>query len=659
LIIAAAIWAYHNSFQAPFIFDDVLAITRDPRIRHLWPIWDVLSTPTRAFVGGRPIVSFSLALNYALGGFAVQGYHTFNLAIHILAALTLYGIVRRTLARPVLRQRFGASGEWIALAVALLWTVHPLQTEAVTYISQRCESLMGLFYLLTLYGFIRGTDSPRASGWFALSVAACFLGMASKELMVTAPVLVLLYDRTFVSGSFREAWARHWRPFLGLATSWLLLGCLMAGLHIRGAGYGLGIPWWGYALSECRAIVQYLRLALWPHPLILDYGEYAPTDSLAAVAPDALILAALAIAVLYALKRHPAIGFLGAWFFVILAPTSSVVPIAGSPMAEHRMYLPLAAVIAMVVIDAFALGRRLLSHQQGVVVASVGGATIMGLFTFLTFQRNRDYNSPVTIWRNTVDKCPDSPRAHGSLGFALQEQGRLPEATEQYELALRLKPDQAQTHYNLGNALLQAGKVQDAIRHYQQALRIKPDLADIYNLATALEQAGGVQQAIQHYEEVLRIKPNYAEARNNLGVALHQQGKTREAAEQFEQALRINPDYAEAHNNLGNALRELGRPQEAIRHYEQALRINPDYAEAHNNLGNALRELGRPQEAIRHYEEALRIRPDDARAHWNLGNVLIQVGRQAEAIQHYQQALRIKPDFAQAQNALARARASQ
>ena len=238
-------------------------------------------------------MNFSLAVNYALGGYDVWGYHALNLAIHILAGLTLYGIVRRTLLSPLLRERFGASAVRLALAVAVLWTVHPLQTEAVTYISERCESLMGLFYLLTLYCFIRGTDAPRSSWWFVLSVAACLLGMASKEVMVTAPVMVLLYDRTFVSGSFREAWTRHRWLYLGLAGTWVLLGWLMVGLHYRGAGYGLGIPWWAYALVECRAVVQYLWLALWPHPLVFDYGEFVAIRHMGEVAPYAVMLAVL------------------------------------------------------------------------------------------------------------------------------------------------------------------------------------------------------------------------------------------------------------------------------------------------------------------------------------------------------------------------------
>jgi protein O-mannosyl-transferase len=185
--------------------------------------------------GGRPVVNLSLALNYALGGSNVWGYHALNLAIHIiLAGLTLFGVVRRTLLRPALRERFSPSAARLALVVAVLWTAHPLQTEAVTYVSQRCESLMGLFYLLTLYCFVRGADSQRCGWWFTLSVVACLLGMATKEVMVTAPLLVLLYDRTFVTGSFRKAWTRHRRLYLSLAGTWLLLGYLMAGLHYRG-----------------------------------------------------------------------------------------------------------------------------------------------------------------------------------------------------------------------------------------------------------------------------------------------------------------------------------------------------------------------------------------------------------------------------------------
>ena len=211
VVVAAGLLAYHNSFTGPFIFDDLPSIPENPTIRHLWPIWQPLSPPQTGgiTVEGRPVINLSLAINYALGGYDVRGYHVLNLTIHILAGLTLFGVVRRTLLQPRLRERFGGVANELALAVAVLWTVHPLQTESVTYIVQRAESLMGLFYLLTLYCFIRSVESPRPRVWCGLCLTACAVGMASKEVMASAPLLVMLYDRAFISGSFREAWRRR------------------------------------------------------------------------------------------------------------------------------------------------------------------------------------------------------------------------------------------------------------------------------------------------------------------------------------------------------------------------------------------------------------------------------------------------------------------
>ena len=610
LIVIAGLAAYHNCFAGPFILDDAFSIAKNPRIRHLWPIWDALTPSASSLVGGRPVVSLSLALNYALGGLTVWGYHAFNLAIHILAGLTLYGVVRRTLLLPRLREQLGSSAMRLALAVAVLWTVHPLQTEAVTYISERCELLMGLFYLLTLYGFIRGADSRRAGAWVALSVVACFLGMASKEVMVTAPAMVLLYDRTFISRSFREAWTRHWRLYLWLAGSWLWLGYLMMGLHYRGVGFGLRVPWWAYALTESRAVVYYLCLALWPHPLVFDYGDNIAIWHVTQAAPYALILAALGAGVLLELRRRPAIGFVGAWLFIILAPTSSVVPISGQPMAEHRMYLPLAAVATLVVMGVNALmGRRSTAVFLGLAVG-------LGL---LTSQRNEDYRTELSIWADTLAKRPDNSRAHCNLGIALQHAGKTTEAIAEYEQAERIEPNLAEVHYNLGDALAQAGKLDTAVPQLEQALRIQPDYAEAhFDLGLAFLQQGKLDEGIRHLEEAARIRPDYPEAHNDLGWALLQAGRTQEAVEQCEQALRSQPDYAEAHNNLGLALERVGRADEAMEHFQEAVQIRPDYVDAHYNLGIAFLQARRTDEAVREFEQALRLRPDFAPARMQL-----------------------------------------
>ena len=204
VIVAAIAGVYWNSLSAPFLFDDTLAIEQNNSIRQLWPLSHVFSPPSDGSgVTGRPIVNLSLALNYAWSGLNVTSYHVVNLVIHALAAAALFGLVRRSLLRPALRGRFTADAAWwIATAVALLWALHPLQTETVTCVVQRTEALVALFYLLTLYLFVRGVEASEPRAWHAAALVACMLGMASKEVMASAPLVVLLFDRTFFAGSF-------------------------------------------------------------------------------------------------------------------------------------------------------------------------------------------------------------------------------------------------------------------------------------------------------------------------------------------------------------------------------------------------------------------------------------------------------------------------
>ena len=296
LLVLAVFAAYANSLSGPFVYDDKDSIVDNLTLRHLWPLSDVLAPLSGGLtVSGRPVLNLSLALNFAAGGLDVRGYHAANILIHALACLTLFGLVRRTLVQPSLRDRFGAAALPVAFTVAALWALHPLQTEAVTYIVQRAESLMGLFYLLTLYGFVRSVDAPAPGRWQALSVAACLLGMATKENMVSAPVLVLLLDRAFVAGSFAEAWRRRRGFYAALAATWILLGGLLAstgGNRGGSAGLGVDITWWAYALTQFPALVHYVRMSFWPTPLVFDYGTFW-IGSLADVWPQACVVVAL------------------------------------------------------------------------------------------------------------------------------------------------------------------------------------------------------------------------------------------------------------------------------------------------------------------------------------------------------------------------------
>jgi len=599
-IALAALLAYANSFSVPFIFDDRDAVTDNPALRRFE---NVLSPAADSIVGGRPLVNLSFAVNYALGGTQVWGYHAFNLAIHILAALTLFGIARRTLERwsaltptrcsTAPAQRVGVNAlhpTTLALAIALLWAVHPLQTEAVTYITQRAETMMGLFYLLTLYFFIRATDKGFPVGkpvawldirFYVFSIFSCFLGTLSKEVIATAPVLVLLYDCTFVAGTFRAAWRARWRYYLGLASSWLLLGRLMVGLNHRGAGFGQGVTPWTYALTSCRSVATYLRLAAWPHPLVFDYGTgmvYHPLE----VLPEALALAAVLGATVIALCRRPLVGFAGAWFFIILAPASSVVPLIGQPMAEHRMYLSLAALIGLGVVGLHALIGRGSLIVFAAIAVGLGG---------LSFRRNGDYRTALALWTDTLAKQPHNGRGHNDLGAVLVTiPGRLADGIAEYRMALKSDPDYADAHNNLGVALAtDPAHLNEAMAQFQAALKIDPRYAPAhYNLGVAwMRTPGHLTDAIAEFQTALQIKPDYLHAHNSMGLALMRiPGRMPEAIAEFQAALKIDPHDFRFHFNLGVALaKDKGRIPEAIAEFETALRINPDLFQARQIIG--------------------------------------------------------------------------
>lgn len=651
-LVLAGFAAYGNSLGGPFVFDDVPAIMGNPSIRQLGSLGAVLAPELDGglTVSGRPLVNLSLALNHALGGEAVRGYHLFNLLVHLLAGLTLFGIARRTLQQRRQAPRFGAVALPMGWVIAVIWLLHPLQTESVTYVVQRAESLMGLCYLLTLYAFVRSVESAKPSAWVILSWAACLAGMAAKEVMVTAPLVVLLYDRTFVAGTFREAWGRRGRYYLCLAGTWLLLAWLVAGTTGRGgtAGFGTVVGPWSYLLTQCQAIMHYLRLCLWPHPLVFDYGT-ATVSRLGEVWPQALLLMALAAGTGVALVRRPVWGFVGAWFFLILAPSSSVVPVASQTMAEHRMYLPLAAVVLAAVAGLHAwLGRRSLL-LCGALAMALGG---------VTFWRNADYHSELALWTDTVAKRPNNGRAHNNLGKVIFAAGRPAEALVHYAEAVRLQPAAPEPHYNLGLALARLQRPAEAIAHYEEALRLQPDYPDAQNnLGNALLAVGRLADAGNCYEIALRSRPGWAEAHSNLANVRLEQGLPAEAIRHGEEAVRLDPRFAEARLNLGNALAQARRLPEALGQYEEALRLKPDDADAANNLGNVLTELGRLPEAITRYEQALRLRPDYADAHRNLAAVLAHLGRLSEAGTHLRAYVRLHPDDQAARAELARLQA--
>ena len=596
-ILAFGVVAYHNSFLGPFFFDDKYAILEDPAIRHLWPL-------PGSWTDIRPVVTLSLALNFRLGGLNVLGYHAFNLAVHLLAALTLFGIVRRTLQMNTLRTCFGSSAPELAAVISILWLVHPLQTQSVNYIIQRAEVLMGLFYLLTLYCLIRCDGDPRPKEWKAAGILCCALGMGSKSIMVTAPLLALLYDRIFLSPSFRETLRRRAWLYAGLAATWGIQGFFLWKLNDRPSlSVGFHLPqvsWIEYLRTQPGVLLHYLKLSFWPEPLVFDY-HWPVAKTLSAVLLPAIPIAGLGLVTLWACRRRWRVGFLGAWFFLILAPTSSFIPVADIAV-EHRMYLPLAAVAAFAVLGGYRIGIK------GPLAAALAGACAVTL-TSLTVLRNEDYRNEATVWSDSLKKRPGNARAHNNLGIALSAQGKLDEAIAHFTESFRLEPQYADAYYNCGVAHARMKQYKQAIPFYAKAVELKPNYPGAFDaLGHALANLGDLEQAVLLYIQALRLKPNFPLARHHL----------EKAAGLLAEELKRNPKSAPGHDSLGVALAGQGKLEEAALHFREALRLEPNDSKVHNNWGTALADQGKLEEAVFHFKEALRLDPKNAQARDNL-----------------------------------------
>jgi len=478
---------YARALPGPFVFDDLTAIVDNQTIRALTPLGRVLQQPVDLTTSGRPVVALSLALNYAAGGLDPRGYRLVNMALHLIAALLLYGVVRRTLESPRCAARFGAHARGIASAVALMFALHPLASEVVCYVSARTESLMAVFYLATLWCAIRAHDSARPWAWVTGAVASCALGMGCKEVMVTAPLVVALHDAVFWGRALGLARRVRIATGSGLALTWGVLLFLVAQApRAESAGFEHWVTPAIYLANQCLLVPHYLRLVFVPWPLVFDYGTPDPIGLRDVPQGFGLLIALLALS-LYALRRWPAAGFVGIACFALLAPSSSIVPIASEVGAERRMYLALAALLALAVTAMAALFAR--GGTTRWALALVGLAALaLGAVSFL---RAGDYRSAIDLWRADVAARPHNRRAHYNLAAAYRAAGLTREAEvekrtaleseiDYYQSLLPLQPDPVTARVDLGALNELAGHRPRARELYLDALSRSPD--DAYAL---------------------------------------------------------------------------------------------------------------------------------------------------------------------------------
>jgi protein O-mannosyl-transferase len=521
LVAVVVIAAYANSFAGVFLMDDGLRILQNPDIRH--PMTACLDTT-------RPLVGLSLWMNLALGG-RVADFHLFNLAVHLSAALLLFGLIRRTCR--IRGCQATTASAWAAIGAAM-WGAHPIQTQSVTYIIQRAESMMGMLFLLVLYCFVRAMSSATPRRWLWASVVACALGMTAKPVMVVAPIVVLLFDRQFIAKSLGELWQRRRAFYLALmSTMGIAIGLILMpneSSSTTGLSEGLLSPS-RYLMTECGVIVHYLRLILWPTELCLDYAWPSATG-LGSVWWQALVLGGLFMAAVVGVWRRSVAGFGAALFFICLAPSSSVIPVVDVAV-EHRLYLPLAGVLVCIGgVIAAVLGRVAAGSRRIAGVVFAAGTVLVCVLVVMTHHRNADYHSVVRMSRDTVEKRPDNFRARSALISALLSAGQFAEGElEAREMVACLERGLVE-----GGAFAEVGAM-NARGYYPVGLN---------QLGRALLCLEREVEAISCFENAIIALPSLKEAWFNMAVALRATGKNTDALKAVEQALVIDPQYEKA-----------------------------------------------------------------------------------------------------------------
>jgi Flp pilus assembly protein TadD len=527
---------YGGTLQHPFVFDDLLSIVEAEEIESLWPPGRAFEAPPGSGQSGRPLVALSLALNYWLAGRAVLGFHLVNILGHIAAALALLCVARRCLVAT--GEASGAAATGLAFAIAAVWVSHPLHSDAIGHIIYRNETLMALFYFLTLYGALRAFEGEKK--WLILAPLACLASMACKEVAVSLPLMVFGFDVFFGAKSARAAFAKRGAFYAALAFSWIGLAFFVASGE-RGDSVGLGhadvVGVADYLRTQMIAVPIYLRLTFVPWPLIFDYHDGVVVRHWQEVwLPGVLLMSLLGLCIHSCSKRRVA-GFLGLAVAVILAPSSSLVPLAGEFIAEHRMVLPLAPLLALVVLFANRLLRP--SKARAPWLAPALLALVLAGLSATTIARNRDYRSALVLWQDTTKKRPANSRAWNQLGLAQRDEGQAAAAEASFSESIRLEPRVGMAQFNLGNLLVSRGMGKTGVYWLREALERRPRDARVhFGLGTVLINNHEPAAGVQHLERAIDLQPGWLQIRARLAWlrATHPEASLRRGGEALQAA---------------------------------------------------------------------------------------------------------------------------
>jgi tetratricopeptide (TPR) repeat protein len=644
-IVLAGILVYSNTFQSSFHLDDD-TIFNNPSIRSLNNISRIVEEEPQRFIG-----YITFALNYHFGKLNVFGYHLVNLAIHITNALLVFWLIILTLSIPAHRREDLSAHQYtIAFICSLIFIMHPLQTQAVTYIVQRLASLASLFYLLAVCCYLKARLSRKINlPAVAVGILAFGLGMFTKEIIYTMPLLMLIYEILFFNTESVGMWLRkRWLSLsimTGVSIGFVLMKFdLATRLAPKITPADETVTWLTYLLTQFKVLVIYLKLLIIPVHQNVDH-DISVSHSL--LEPQTCLSLALLVFVLggacFLARKHKFMALGIFWFFATLMIQSSLVPLE-DVMFEHRLYLPMVGFAIFMTGGMFTLLRQ---KYVNVAVFILGALAV--LYGGLTFQRNQVWENPITLWRDSVQKSPDKARPYFNLGNALRRARMPKEAIAHYNKVIQLAPHFKKAYYSRGLSYEMMGKWDEAISDFTKTLEESPlNINAHLRRASVYARKGEKEKAMDDYEAALKIQPNNPDIYIDQGTAYLDWGLLKAAAESFTKAIQLRPTDAYVYHNRAMAYFRKGRLKEALNDFNKAIALGNPSPLSFYNRAMVYQEMKKLDQAIADYSRAIQMNPKYAEAYNDRGVVFGKKGNMKKAIEDFTQAIAIHPRFKKA-----------
>jgi len=615
VLAAVVLFIYAPAGHYGFLsFDDPVYVTENPKVisgltgQSVW--W--------AFTSGHasnwhPMTWLSHMLDVEIHGMNAGGHHLTSILLHLANAVLLFWMLYR------------ATGAWRRSAVvSILFAVHPLHVESVAWIAERKDVLSTLFWLLTMHAYVSYVRRPCLNRYLAVVVLFA-LGLMSKPMLVTLPLVLLLFDiwpldRVRFGTDQRGIWLRLFYEKIPLFLLTAASSIVTVIVQWRGGAVQNFevVPLSQRAANALVSYIAYLGRMLWPGNL----AAYYPYGSLSVwlVGASALVIGAVTV-ILIRLSRGRSFLFVGwLWYVFTLVPVIGLIQVGGQARADRYTYIPLVGVFIIAVWGATAILER---RRFGSLALKIAACILVFALAARARNQVRYWESDLVLWKHAVQATGANPFARTNLGLAFIDAGDYASGIEQYTEALKIKPDAVETRNALGVAFFKQGNLDAAMKQFDMVLRINPGFAETHsNRGMVLAQRGNIEDAFAEFRKALESIPDNPKVLYNFGFALAGQGRMDEAMSYYRNALAVKPNYADALFQMGNILVGKGMLSEAAVEYAKALEIRPEYEDAHNNLGVILLRQDRNEEAIAHFEEALRINPNSFRARENLNRAL-------------------------------------